>query len=91
MNEMTLEGLIRLANSQHGQESNWMAVELTIPNAPGTEYIINPKENVVEKLRYYEGAYNQDLVHNHVPAIKIVNYAFSPTFAGLADELGIEG
>lgn len=90
MNEMTIDGLIRLAESHHGKTSNWMAVELTLPNAPGTEFIINPKVNIVAKLKYYKEAYNHELVHNNVPSIKIVRYAFAPTFVGLAEELGIE-
>lgn len=90
MNQMTIEGLINLSQSEHGKNSNWMAVELTLPNAPGTELIINPKENIEEKLKYYQRAYTNELQHKHVDAIKIVNYAFAPSFVELATELGIE-
>ena len=90
MNQMTIEGLINLSQSEHGKNSNWMAVELTLPNAPGTELIINPKENIEEKLKYYQQAYTNELQHKHVDAIKIVNYAFAPSFVELGTELGIK-
>lgn len=90
MNQMTIEGLINLSKSEHGKNSNWMAVELTLPNATGTEIIINPKENIEEKLKYYQQAYSNDLQHKHVDAIKIVNYAFVYSLDELAEELGVE-
>lgn len=91
MMEMTIEALERLMNSYHGQHSNWMALEVTLPDAPGTEYIIDPRENFKPKLDYIKKTYTNELVHKHVPAIKIVRFGFAPTFAELQDELFIEG
>ncbi|MED4883115.1 hypothetical protein [Bacillus smithii] len=76
MNEMTLEGLLRLGNSYYGlNEAKWLIVEVEVEgNAP--EIIINPKENFKAKLEYYAKAYNDDLTLKANPNIKIVYYNF---------------
>lgn len=47
-------------------------VDIRIPNLPGLEVIINPPENVEEKLQYYLAAYNEDLTHKMDPGVVIV-------------------
>lgn len=89
MNEMTMNGLLNLSKSQWGKEAEWMAIEVTIPNAKATEIIINRRVNFEAKLAYYQEAYGEDLVDKHVPTIKIVSYAFAPTFESLQQELGL--
>ena len=79
MYEMTIEGLLRLANSQFvREEANWMIIEVkAFDNEP--EIIINPKENFQSKLDYYAEAYNNDLTLKSNSNIKIINYDFAIT------------
>lgn len=65
----------------------FVGVQLTIPNAPGYEVIINPKENFTEKFSYYQKAYDENGVHKHVPEIKIVKWASGDTFQEVQDKL----
>jgi hypothetical protein len=51
-------------------------VEVTVPDCPRTERIINTAENFAGKQAYYEKAYNDNLELKSFPAIKIVNYKF---------------
>ncbi|WP_226035718.1 hypothetical protein [Aquibacillus saliphilus] len=76
MNEMTLEGLIRLGNSHFAKyDANWMIIEVkAFDNEP--EIIINPKENFQAKLDYYAKAYDNDLTLKTNKNIKIVNFDF---------------
>jgi len=79
MYEMTIDGLLRLANSQFvREEANWMIIEVkAFDNEP--EIIINPKENFQSKLDYYAEAYNNDLTLKSESNIKITNYDFAIT------------
>lgn len=74
MNEMTLEGLLRLGNSQYTKiYGKYLVIEVSVEgNSP--EIIINPKENFEAKFAYYEKAYNDDLTLKANPNIKIVRY-----------------
>jgi len=51
-------------------------VEVTVPNCPETEMIVNPRANFPGKKAYYEKAYNDNLELNTFNQIKIVNYTF---------------
>jgi hypothetical protein len=67
--------------------NEFVGIQLTIPNAPGCEIIINPKENFKEKLAYYKKTYDEDGVHKHVPSIKIIGWSCGNTFQELQDGL----
>lgn len=58
------------------ENHNEVVVEVTVPNCPETEIIINPKANFPGKKTYYEKAYNDNLELNTFNQIKIVNYTF---------------
>lgn len=75
MQEMTLSGLIRLSESQHAKESNWLVIEVQNGDSE-PEVIINPKSNFDEKIHYYSQAYNEDLTLKANPSIKIVHFDF---------------
>ncbi|GLO66237.1 hypothetical protein [Oceanobacillus kimchii] len=77
MNELTLEGLLRLGSSEYVKEdANWMIIEVkAFNNEP--EIIINPKENFESKLEYYSNAYNEDLTLKSNSNIRIVAYDFA--------------
>ncbi|WP_206460420.1 hypothetical protein [Anaerovorax sp. IOR16] len=58
------------------KDHNDVVVEVTVPNCPRTELIINPKENFKGKKEYYDKAYNDDLELKSFDQIKIVSYRF---------------
>ncbi len=68
-----LEDIFNEALKVHAQT---VAVELTIPGQKDTEFIINRYRSIRNKLNYYKRTYNDDLVHNKVPSIKIVSAGF---------------
>lgn len=68
-----LEDIFNEALKVHAQT---VAVELTIPGKKDTEFIINRYRSIRNKLNYYKRTYNDDLVHNKVPSIKIVSAGF---------------
>ena len=59
-----------------GGECWGVDIEVTVPNCPMTEHIINLRANFEGKKAYYEKAYNDDLELISFPQIKIVSYNF---------------
>jgi len=68
--------------------NEFVGVLLTIPNAPGYEVIINPKENFKEKLAYYKKTYDENGVHKHVSEIRIVDWSCGDTFQEVQEGFG---
>ena len=68
-----LEAIFEEARKEHAQT---IAVEITIPGQRDTEFIINQNRSFRNKLNYYKRTYNDDLVHNKVPSIRIVSAGF---------------
>ena len=68
-----LENIFEEARKNHAQT---IAVEITIPGQRDTEFIINQNRSFRNKLNYYKRTYNDNLVHNKVPNIKIVSAGF---------------
>lgn len=85
MNNTVLECLENFFNG----DNEFVAVQLTIPNAKGYEVIINPKENYKEKLAYYKQAYHSNGIHKHVNQIRIVNWASGNTFQEVQKRLEV--
>ena len=56
-----------------------VCVEITIPGQADTEYIVNKNRSIENKLDYYFQTYDDNLVHKHNEAIRIVN-AFAIDF-----------
>lgn len=56
-----------------------VCVEVTIPGQEDTDYIVNKNRSIDNKLDYYFQAYDDNLVHKHNEAIRIVN-AFAIDF-----------
>lgn len=65
-----LEDIFNEALKEHAQT---VAVELTIPGQRDTEFVVNRYRSIRNKLNYYRRTYNEDLIHNKVPSIKIVS------------------
>ena len=58
---------------------NDVCVEVTIPGQEDTEYIVNKNRSIDNKLDNYFQTYDDNLVHKHNEAIRIVN-AFAIDF-----------
>lgn len=70
-NRLTHEDLKNMA--ELAKEKNLcLIVEVTIPGQEETEAIINRPSSIDNKLKYYLGAYNDQLVHKLNPAIRMV-------------------
>ena len=76
MNELTLSGLLNMGVSQFTKNCADYMVVLVAGPTPEPEIIVNCRENIAEKLAYYERAYNEDLTVKANPSIKIVGYNF---------------
>lgn len=69
--KMDKQDLINMA--ELAKEKNLcLIVEVTIPGQEETEAIINRPSSIDNKLKYYLGAYNDQLVHKLNPAIRMV-------------------
>lgn len=69
--KMDKQDLINMA--ELAKEKNLcLIVEVTIPGQEATEAIINRPSSIDNKLKYYLGAYNENLVHKLNPAIRMV-------------------
>lgn len=68
-----LEDIFNEAIKEHAQT---VAVELTIPGQKDTEFIVNRYRSIKNKLNYYKRTYDENLIHNKVPSIKIVSAGY---------------
>lgn len=89
MNEMTLEGFINLYESEHGQESQIMLIEVQKEGSPAPELIINPRANFEDKMEYYKTAYSSLLELKNNPSIKIIYYDFFANINDLTEYLNV--
>ena len=65
------------------EEYPYIAVEIHIDGFAENEIIINKQGNVADKLKYYESAYGEDLIHKHSAGVSIVDF----DYADFVDEL----
>jgi hypothetical protein len=52
-------------------------VEVFMDNFPSSELIVNPIDNALGKLDYYNNAYDDNLQHNHSKGIRIIDFGYS--------------
>lgn len=52
-------------------------VEIFMDTFPSSELIINPIDNALGKLAYYNNAYDENLQHNHSKGIQIIDFGYS--------------
>ena len=65
------------AYEAYGKECKFMAIHISMPSLKIPEAIVNYKSNFEEKLKYYDEAYDDDLVMIRNENIKIVSFGFS--------------
>lgn len=61
------------------EKGHKVAVSITVPGCEKTESIVNPPENLENKLDYYMSSYNDDLKLRAYPAIQIVGIVSGET------------
>jgi len=83
MSKKTMQDLRDAFNFALIQEFPFIAVEVQIDGFPANEIIINKKESIPSKLKYYETNYDDNLQHKHSPSVSIVDF----DFADYVDEL----
>lgn len=89
---MRKEELQRIIESALQEKDSYVGVAIETQGMEGAEYIINPKCNLAQKLRYYDRAYNDDLTLKANTDIRIKAAATGRTIAGvtmhLRDKIG---
>lgn len=68
-------------------EKKYVGVAIETRGMEKPEYIINPYENIAQKLVYYVGAYNDDMVLKSYDGIRITRAAAADTMEELMKNL----
>lgn len=58
-------------------ETNFMVIGIEMPELESNEFIVNHKSNFEEKMKYYDSAYDEELVMTRNRDIKIVSFMFA--------------
>jgi len=70
--------------------ANLIAVAIKTRGSVGTEIIINPICNVDEKIKYYDSAYDDNLVLKSYDGIRIIDYCYSNTYDGACTSMVLD-
>lgn len=84
---MRKEHLRNLFNNALKNKAAYVGVSIETRGMAEPEYIINPYANIAQKLVYYNGAYNDDLVLKSYDGIRITGAAAGKTIAGVVNWL----
>nr|DAH09698.1 MAG TPA: hypothetical protein [Caudoviricetes sp.] len=84
---MRKEELQHIIEGAMQEKDSYVGVAIETQGMEGTEYIINPKCNLTQKLRYYDRAYNDDLTLKANGGIRIKAAAAGRTIAGVTMHL----
>lgn len=84
---MKKEQLRNIFNNAIAAKAAYVGVSIETRGMEKPEYIINPYENIAQKLVYYDSAYNDDLVLKTYDGIKITGAAAGKTIAGVVNWL----
>ena len=58
-------------------ETNFMVIGIEMPELESNEFIVNHKSNFEEKMKYYDSAYDEELVMTRNRDIKIASFMFA--------------
>jgi hypothetical protein len=58
-------------------ETNFMVIGIEMPDLESHEFIVNHKSNFEEKMKYYDSAYDEELVMTRNRDIKIASFMFA--------------
>lgn len=62
---------------KYKDETNFMVIGIEMPELESHEFIVNHKSNFEEKMKYYDSAYDEELVMTRNRDIKIVSFMFA--------------
>ena len=71
--------------NKYKDDTNFMVIGIEMPDLESNEFIINHKSNFEEKMKYYDSAYDENLIMIRNRDIKIVSFMFAEEVI-LADE-----
>ena len=71
--------------NKYKDDTNFMVIMIEMPDLESNEFIINHKSNFEEKMKYYDSAYDENLIMIRNRDIKIVSFMFVEEVI-LADE-----
>ena len=63
--------------NKYKDDTNFMVIGIEMPDLESHELIVNHKSNFEEKMKYYDSAYDEDLIMNRNRDIKIVSFIFA--------------
>lgn len=84
---LTLEYLENCFNNAKKEGQLFVAVKVEMKGLPEHEIIVNPIENVDEKLSYYKAVYDNNLNHKYSTGVKIVGFVFANSMDEIQDDL----
>lgn len=86
--KFTMKDLENKFNLAIANGFSYVAVVVRMSDFKSCEIIINPINNIADKLEYYKNTYNEDLTHKHAKdKIQIVDVKVADTFADIEDNL----
>ena len=71
--------------NKYKDDTNFMVIGIEMPDLESNEFIVNHKSNFEEKMKYYDSAYDENLIMIRNRDIKIVSFIFAEEVI-LADE-----
>ena len=63
--------------NKYKDETNFMVIGIEMPDLESHELIVNHKSNFEEKMKYYDSAYDENLIMIKNRDIKIVSFIFA--------------
>mgnify|MGYP006360896859 CR=1 FL=1 len=69
------------------EKAEYFAIRVRMGGFPTDEIIINDKENLEEKMKYWDKTYNETLFHNHSDTISIVSWASGNSYQEIQQKL----
>ena len=63
--------------NKYKDETNFMVIRIEMPELESHELIVNHKSNFEEKMKYYDSAYDENLIMIKNRDIKIVSFIFA--------------
>lgn len=73
---INMEALQYIFEKAIKDNSEYVAIKVSMQGFDGCEIIINPRENFKAKLNYYKNAYNDDLTLKTFNGIKIIDATY---------------
>ena len=63
--------------NKYKDDTNFMVIGIEMPDLESHEFIVNHKSNFEEKMKYYDSAYDENLIMIRNRDIKIVSFMFA--------------